>query len=171
MLYADIPTPSDIVALATFRGEGCVTIYLRTTPVTPRAQADRIKLKNLARRAAERPQAAGTDKQSCAAIAEQVDDLVDDNEFWRFQAHSLAIFATPPEPADVSRAQCASAARDRLRPISCEAAAAERQLPPIWLRPRLGAKSVQVVEVSPICRRQQSMSKACPKMRVEPSRA
>jgi len=36
-----------------------------------------------------------TDKQSCAAIAEQLDDLVDDNEFWRFQAHSLAIFVTP----------------------------------------------------------------------------
>ena len=27
--------------------------------------------------------------------AEQLDDLIDDDEFWRFQAHSLAIFATP----------------------------------------------------------------------------
>ena len=95
MLYVDIPAPSDISALATFRGEGCVSIYLRTTPVTPQAQGDPIELKNLARRAAEQLQAAGTDKRSCAAIAEQLDDLVDDNEFWRFQAHSLAIFVTP----------------------------------------------------------------------------
>jgi hypothetical protein len=95
VLYVDIPAPSDIAALATFRGEGCVSIYLRTTPVTPQAQADRIELKNLARLAAEQLQGAGTDKRSCAAIAEQLDDLVDDNEFWRFQAHSLAIFVTP----------------------------------------------------------------------------
>jgi len=30
-----------------------------------------------------------------ALIAEQLDDLVDDDEFWRFQAHSLAVCATP----------------------------------------------------------------------------
>ena len=95
MLYVDIPAPSDIAALATFRGEGCVSIYLRTTPVTPQAKGDPIELKNLARRAAEQLEAAGTDKRSCAAIAEQLDDLVDDHEFWRFQAHSLAIFVTP----------------------------------------------------------------------------
>jgi len=95
VLYVDIPAPSDIAALATFRGEGCVSIYLRTTPVTPQAQGDPIELKNLARRAAEQLQAAGIDKRSCAAVAEQLDDLVDDNEFWRFQAHSLAIFVTP----------------------------------------------------------------------------
>ena len=81
MLYVDIPAPSDIVALATFRGEGCVSIYLRTTPVTPQAQSAPIELKNLARRAAEQLQAAGIDKRSCDAIAEQLDDLVDDNEF------------------------------------------------------------------------------------------
>ena len=52
MLYVDIPAPSDISALATFRGEGCVSIYLRTTPVTPLAQGDPIELKNLARRVA-----------------------------------------------------------------------------------------------------------------------
>ena len=28
-------------------------------------------------------------------ITEQLHDLVDDDEFWRFQAHSLAVFATP----------------------------------------------------------------------------
>jgi len=95
VLYVDIPAPSDIAARATFRGEGCVSIYLRTTPVTPQAKGDPIELKNLARRAAEQLEAAGTDKRSCAAIAEQLDDLVDDHEFWRFQAHSLAIFVTP----------------------------------------------------------------------------
>lgn len=95
MLYVDIPTSADIEALSSFRGEVCVSIYLRTTPLTQQAQADRIELKNLAKQAIQQLQAAGTDKRRLADIAEQFDDLVDDDEFWRFQAHSLAIFATP----------------------------------------------------------------------------
>ena len=95
MLYVDIPTPADISALATARGDACVSIYLRTTPLTQQAQADRTELKNLARRAVEQLEQAGVAKQRSAAIAEQLDDLADDNEFWRFQAHSLAIFAAP----------------------------------------------------------------------------
>lgn len=53
MLYVDIPIPDDIAALAAARGDACVSIYLRTTPLTQQAQADRIELKNLAKRAIE----------------------------------------------------------------------------------------------------------------------
>lgn len=95
MLYVDIPTSVDIKALSSYRDQGCVSIYMPTTPVTRQAQADRIALKNLAREAVQKLQADGTDKQQVAVIAEQLDDLIDDDEFWRFQAHSLAIFATP----------------------------------------------------------------------------
>ena len=95
MLYVDIPASADIKALSSYRGEVCVSIYLRTTPVTQEAQADRIELKNLAKEAVQQLRAAGMDKRQTIAIAEQLDDLVDDDEFWRFQAHSLAIFATP----------------------------------------------------------------------------
>jgi len=42
VLYVDIPTPADISALAAARGEACVLIYLRTTPLTQQAQADRM---------------------------------------------------------------------------------------------------------------------------------
>lgn len=95
MLYVDIPTPDDIKALSMHRGQGCTSIYMRTTPVTQQAQADRIALKNLGREAVQQLQAGGSDKRQIAAIAEQLDDLVDDDAFWRFQAHSLAIFVTP----------------------------------------------------------------------------
>ena len=95
MLYVDIPTSGDIKALSSYRGEACVSIYLRTTPLTRDAQADRIELKNLAKEAVQQLQAADTDKRQITDIAEQLDDLVDDDVFWRFQAHSLAIFATP----------------------------------------------------------------------------
>lgn len=95
MLYVDTPTSADIAALTIHRGDLCVSIYLPTTPVTQEAQADRIELKNLAKQAIEQIHAAGVEKRRVALIAEQLDDLVDDDEFWRFQAHSLAIFATP----------------------------------------------------------------------------
>jgi hypothetical protein len=95
MLYVDIPTSADINALSSFRGEVCVSIYLRTTPLTQQAQADRIELKNLAKQAVQQLQAAGTDKRRVSDVAEQFDDLIDDDGFWRFQAHSLAVFATP----------------------------------------------------------------------------
>ncbi len=95
MLYVDIPTAADIAALTEHRGDSSVSIYLRTTPVTPDTQADRIELKNLARRAAAQLQEGGADKREIAAVIEQLDDLIDDSEFWRFQARSLAIFVTP----------------------------------------------------------------------------
>lgn len=95
MLYVDIPIPDDLSALAAARGDACISIYLPTTPLTQQAQADRIALKNLAKHALDQLQEAGVDKRRGAAVAEQLDDLVDDDEFWRFQAHSLAVFATP----------------------------------------------------------------------------
>jgi hypothetical protein len=99
MLHVDIPTSDEIVALASYRGDTCVSIYLPTTPVTQHTRADRIELKNLTRQAVEQIRSArdsARDNEHAAAlIAEQLDDLVDDDEFWRFQAHSLAVFATP----------------------------------------------------------------------------
>ena len=95
MLYVDLPTSAEIAALAGHRGDPSVSIYLPTTPQTQDTQADRIALKNLARDAMGQLEAAGADKRRCAELAEHLDDLVDDDEFWRFQARSLAILATP----------------------------------------------------------------------------
>jgi Bacterial archaeo-eukaryotic release factor family 11 len=52
-------------------------------------------LKNLARQALHQLEAAKADKRRVAALMEHLDDLVDDDEFWRFQARSLAVLATP----------------------------------------------------------------------------
>ena len=93
MLYVDIPTRADIERLGAVRA-ACVSIYLPTTPLTQDAQADRIALKNLAASAVEQLRSLGTAKAELAAIEEALADLVDDDEFWRFQAHSLAVLAT-----------------------------------------------------------------------------
>jgi hypothetical protein len=95
MLYVDIPTAADLKSLVSHRDDICLSIYLRTSPVTQETAGDRIELKNLAKQGIHQLGAAGTDKRRVAALAEHLDDLIDDDEFWRFQARSLAVLATP----------------------------------------------------------------------------
>lgn len=95
MLYVDIPSLADLKSLAAHRDDICVSLYLPTTPVTQETAGDRIELKNLARQAQRQLEAANADKRRVAALMEHLDDLVDDDEFWRFQARSLAVLATP----------------------------------------------------------------------------
>ena len=97
MLHVDVPTRSDLKRLMARREPACVSIYLPTTPLTQEAQADRIALGNLAREAAGQLEAAGHAAAQIQAIADHLADLADDDVFWRFQARSLAIFATPAE--------------------------------------------------------------------------
>ncbi len=95
MLYVDIPSLADLKTLAEYRGDNCVSIYLPTTPISQETTGDRIELKNLAREAQRQLEAGNADKRSVAALVEHLDDLIDDHEFWRFQARSLAVLATP----------------------------------------------------------------------------
>lgn len=97
MLYVDIPTRADIERLGAVRAAACVSIYLPTTPLTQDAQADRIALKNLAGSAIGHLRSQGSGKAEVDAIEESLADLVDDDEFWRFQARSLAVLATAAE--------------------------------------------------------------------------
>lgn len=95
MLYVDIPTRSEFAALASLRADACVSIYLKTTPLTQETSGSRIALGNLIRETRKQLEDAGFDKKRLASLIEQLNDLVDDDEFWRFQANSLAVFATP----------------------------------------------------------------------------
>ncbi|MFO7483352.1 hypothetical protein [Oceanibaculum nanhaiense] len=95
MLHVDLPTLSEFKALNEVRAEACVSVYLKTTPLSQDADASRIELGNLAKQAREQLEAVGFDKRRLADIMEQFDDLADDDEFWRLQANSLAILATP----------------------------------------------------------------------------
>jgi hypothetical protein len=95
MLHIDLPTRAEIDRLAGHRGAPAVSIYLRTTPVTQQAQADRIELKNLLKEAVTAMEAGGTPKRAIWPITQAVEELGEDDGFWAVQANSLAIFATP----------------------------------------------------------------------------
>lgn len=95
MLYVDIPTIRDINALDLIRDDICISIYMRTTPLTQQIGKSRINLGNLLKTAIEQLEAAGVDKQRTALVQQQVSNLLADDDFWVHQAHSLAILATP----------------------------------------------------------------------------
>jgi hypothetical protein len=95
MLHVDIPTSADIHALALDRAPMAVSIYLPTTPVAGEVSGDRTVLKNLAREAVHQLTAAGHPKAAIELLDMHLAELEEDDSFWRFQAHSLAIFATP----------------------------------------------------------------------------
>jgi hypothetical protein len=95
MLHVDMPTLSELKALAAARAPICASIFLPTTPLSQEAAADRITLKNLTQQVVGQLQAKGFDKRDIAALEEHLDDLANDEQFWRFQARSLAILATP----------------------------------------------------------------------------
>jgi hypothetical protein len=95
MLYIDLPTHADIAALVAHRGAPSVSIYLRTTPLTQQAQADRIELKNLLKAAVAELEAGGTAKRAIWPIEQAVEAVIADDGFWATQANSLALFVTP----------------------------------------------------------------------------
>jgi hypothetical protein len=94
LLHTDIPTRDQMGRLLGAREPSSVSIYLATSPAS-RGEAERIELKNLAGEAAAQLREAGASRADLAAIEEELADLIEDDEFWRHQARSLALFLTP----------------------------------------------------------------------------
>jgi len=93
-LYTDIPTRSEVDALWQADAPAAASIYLETVPESS-GEAERIAYKNGVREALA--QLGDVDKEDLAGLAEQLAVLEDEDfeEFWRHQARSLAVFATP----------------------------------------------------------------------------
>jgi release factor family 11 len=93
-LHTDMPTRAQVTRLLTTRSPVAVTLYVPTSPQES-GDAARIELKNLTKAAAGQLRDGGADPAGLAAVEEQLADLADDEEFWRYQARSLAVFVTP----------------------------------------------------------------------------
>lgn len=93
-MYVDLPSDAEVRSLLETVGPTCVSIYMPATPQPDDADAERIGFKNLMSSAIEQLQAGGTDKREVAAIAEILAEIGEDPSFWRYQANSLAVFAT-----------------------------------------------------------------------------
>lgn len=95
MLHVDIPTFPEIQTLVAQRNRASVSIYLETTPQTQHIGEAGIVLSNLIREADTQLEQAGIEKRERWAIVEQLEEVSEDEDFWKYQANSLAIFATP----------------------------------------------------------------------------
>lgn len=95
MLYVDVPTLPELVELNAVRADACVSVYLKTSPLSQESHASAIELGNLAKEAFAQLEAADFDKRRLAQLKEHFDDLADDEDFWRLQANSPAVLATP----------------------------------------------------------------------------
>ena len=77
------------------RADACVSIYVSTTPQTQHVTASRIAFGNHTKAALAQLDAAGFDKRRRALLEAELAALGEDDAFWRLQAHSLAVLATP----------------------------------------------------------------------------
>lgn len=90
--HIDIPTAREMERLVAQRGSGLVSIYLPTEPDGHRSDAERIELDNHASSASEELRNMGVRGSALSAIEESLADLVADDEYWRYQARTLAVF-------------------------------------------------------------------------------
>jgi release factor family 11 len=115
MLHIDIPTPEEFKALAQIKGEACISLYLPVSPLAENIRANRIAFRDLARAALAQLREAGVDKRKILDFEQRFDHLAglerdvqdddkirklqrarpDSDTFWHYQAHGLAVLATP----------------------------------------------------------------------------
>jgi hypothetical protein len=94
ILPTDIPTRAEIDRLLEQRALSSVSIYLPTNPAS-NGEPERIELKTLAAQASSQLREAGARARVIRQFEDEMGYLHDDEEFWRYQARSLAAFSTP----------------------------------------------------------------------------
>jgi hypothetical protein len=97
MLYVDTPNDRELAALFAVKADACVSIYLRTTPITPDVGASKIEFSNLIREAVNQLEARGVPRARRADLQELLEDVLDDEIYWLYQANTLAVLATPDQ--------------------------------------------------------------------------
>src|SRR5262245_3770306 len=147
-LHTDMPTREQVGRLFESRRDGSVSLYLPTDP-TSNGEAERIAFRNLSEEAERQLSEGELAKAETRALAEQLAELADDSEFWRFQARSLAVFATPESLLTFrlpNRLQPAVEVSDRfhLKPLLRSIT-----FPQVALVLALAQGSVRVIEVAP----------------------
>jgi hypothetical protein len=94
ILPTDIPTRAEIDRLLEHRAPSSVSIYLPTDPASS-GEPERIEFKTLAAQASAQLSDARAGVRVVRQFEEEIGYLYDDEEFWRYQARSLAAFAAP----------------------------------------------------------------------------
>lgn len=95
MLYVNLPTREEFLQLSELRSDVCVSIYLKTSPLPQDMQASRIELRNQVKEIISRLEESKFDKRRLEALKDELEDVLEADDFWFFHANSLAVLATP----------------------------------------------------------------------------
>jgi hypothetical protein len=91
-MHLDVPTTDQITDLLDHRHAASVSIYLPTGRSTLDAKSARTTLSNIRRDVEARIDAAGADG---SWVLEELDSIIEDDDFWTRQRDTLAIFLSP----------------------------------------------------------------------------
>jgi hypothetical protein len=94
ILPTDIPTRAQVELLLEHRAPASVSIYVPTDPAS-NGERERIEFGNLAGEATSRLREKGEGVRVIRPIEDELADFRGDEDFWRHQARSLALFAAP----------------------------------------------------------------------------
>lgn len=95
MRHVDIPTTSEIKGFLEARADACVSIYLPTHVLTQMTDIDRLEFRSLSETALKQLNEVKLGRGRVAALGDRLGKLGADDAFWRVQANSLAVLATP----------------------------------------------------------------------------
>lgn len=90
MLYNDVPSRGELESLAAVVGPTCLSVYTPNEAAADAPDAHRVAFENQTRKALEHVD----DAAERAEFAEGLADLLDDEEFWRYQSRSLVVLAS-----------------------------------------------------------------------------
>jgi hypothetical protein len=91
-MHVHQPSPREIEQLLAARGDALVTIYLTTSAVTNRTDAERIAYKDAVSSAVSSMEAAGVEARRVADTRALLTELDEDHVYWDHQARTLAVF-------------------------------------------------------------------------------
>jgi hypothetical protein len=148
ILPTDIPTRGEVDRLLEYRASWSVSIYFPTDP-SSNGEPERIELKTLAAQAASQLREAGARAAVVREFEDEIGSLHYDEEFWRYQARSLATFVAPERLITFRlpnrlRGQVEVSDRFYLRPLL-----RTLTFPHVAFVLALAQGSVRVVEVTP----------------------
>jgi hypothetical protein len=85
----------DLDKLLSYNKSPAISVYLPTHPAGREVRQDAIRLRNLLPAAAARLAACGWRRPGIDALLQPARQLLDDEEFWRYQQQGLAVFIGP----------------------------------------------------------------------------
>ena len=88
-------TLDDLKRLIDIEDEPCISMYMPTNPAAATTDAQRIRFKNLLRRAEKTVEARTPKNQPLKGMLEEARSLRDNDYFWRYQSDGLAVFIAP----------------------------------------------------------------------------